>query len=139
MPILYRNTLTIDGLKVIDGGVADSIPVYETVRRGVNKILVLRSRPAEYVKKHKLLALLFMKLVYFRQQALQKTFKCRPDVYMNAVRFVSNPPDGTMIRQLTPPESIRLERNTTDLDILEEAYQHGRTAGKRFAAEYAPN
>ena len=136
MPILYRRPLMINGMQVIDGGMADSIPVYEAVHRGVNKILVVRSRPVSYVKKPKLVASIFMRLIYFRHRALQKTFHHRPEVYMNTVRFVTNPPDGLSIHQLSPPESTRLERNTQDRAILEQAYAQGRRAGKKFVAEY---
>jgi predicted patatin/cPLA2 family phospholipase len=132
MPILYRKVLNINGVPVIDGGVADSIPVQEAVRRGASKILVLRSRPSSYVKKHNLLALIFMKVFQYRQRTLQKTFKQRPQAYMNAVQFISNPPNGLVIRQLEPPEPMKLERSTVDPAILEEAYRQGRTAGKRF-------
>jgi predicted patatin/cPLA2 family phospholipase len=136
MPVLYRKVLNINGVPVIDGGVADSIPVQEAVRRGANKILVLRSRPSSYVKKHNLLALISMKVFHYRQRALQKTFKQRPQSYMNALRFISNPPNGLEIRQLGPPESTKLERNSVDQAILEEAYRQGRTAGKRFVVEF---
>ena len=109
--------------------------VQEAVRRGANKILVLRSRPASYVKKHNLLALIFMKVFHYRQRALHKTFKQRPQAYMNALRFISNPLHGLVIRQLEPPEPMKLERSTVDQAILEEAYRQGLTAGKRFVVE----
>ena len=139
MPILYRKPVNIDGRQVVDGGMADSIPVQEAVRRGAGKILVLRSQPAAYTKKYSLLAAMFMKIFHARHRALQNTFKNRPQHYMNSVRFIARPPDGLVIRQLSPPDSTKLDRHTTDLNILEETYRQGRTAGKRFVAECRAN
>jgi predicted patatin/cPLA2 family phospholipase len=113
----------------------NAIPVQEAVRRGADKILVLRSRPSSYVKRHNLVALISMKVCHSRRRALQKAFNQRPQAYMNAVRFISNPPHGLVIRQLEPPEPMKLERSTVDQAILEEAYRLGRTAGKRFVVE----
>jgi hypothetical protein len=76
----------------------NAIPVQEAVRRGADKILVLRSRPSSYVKRHNLVALISMKVCHSRRRALQKAFNQRPQAYMNAVRFISNPPHGLVIR-----------------------------------------
>jgi Predicted esterase of the alpha-beta hydrolase superfamily len=50
LPVLYRNKLYIDGHRVADGGVGDSIPVVEAYRRGARNIVVVRSQLMDIVK-----------------------------------------------------------------------------------------
>jgi predicted patatin/cPLA2 family phospholipase len=51
LPILCRDAVHLDGQRLLDGGVAAPIPVEEAYRRGARRILVVRSRPAAFVKQ----------------------------------------------------------------------------------------
>jgi flagellar hook protein FlgE len=50
LPLFYRPAISINGEELVDGGVADPIPVEEAYRLGARRIMVLRSRPANVVK-----------------------------------------------------------------------------------------
>jgi len=52
VPLLYRDYPRIDGRPMTDGGVADAIPVGEAIRRGARRIMVVRSRHRDYVKRN---------------------------------------------------------------------------------------
>ena len=52
LPGLYRGQVSVGGEPLIDGGVSDPIPVEEAYRRGARRIVVVRSRPATFVKKN---------------------------------------------------------------------------------------
>ncbi|OHD64337.1 MAG: hypothetical protein A2176_01745 [Spirochaetes bacterium RBG_13_51_14] len=135
LPILYRNILEINSEKVTDGGVADSIPVIEAYRRGATDITVIRTRPSDYVKKRSRISFLYP-LMFRKYPQFARAMKNRPVVYMEAVRFIKNPPAGVRISEIAPPPDIPAGRVTTDLKVLNAAYQSGREQGKRFIDAY---
>ena len=51
MPLLSE-IVEINGKKYLDGGVADSIPLKKAQEMGYDKIIVVTTRPKEYIKKH---------------------------------------------------------------------------------------
>jgi predicted patatin/cPLA2 family phospholipase len=51
MPIAYRNSVEVEGVQYIDGGVSNPIPVNEAIKRGATDIVILRSRQKDYLMK----------------------------------------------------------------------------------------
>ncbi|MDQ6992302.1 MAG: patatin family protein, partial [Mariprofundus sp.] len=51
LPLIYREFALFQGREMTDGGMADAIPVHEAIRRGAKNIMLVRSRPASYIKK----------------------------------------------------------------------------------------
>ena len=51
LPVLVRQPKTVRAEVLVDGGVADAIPVQEAYRAGARRIVVLRSQPAAYQKR----------------------------------------------------------------------------------------
>jgi predicted patatin/cPLA2 family phospholipase len=131
VPVAYRNILEIDYEKATDGGVADSIPVIEAYRRGASDITVVRTRPADYVKKRS--RTVFLYSAWFRAYpGFVNAMKNRHDKYMQAVSFIGNPPEGVQIREIAPPADLATRRTTRDVNVLGAAYQCGIECGKRF-------
>jgi predicted patatin/cPLA2 family phospholipase len=135
LPILYRTMLEIDTKKATDGGIADSIPVIEAGRRGATDITVIRSRPADYVKKASRLIPLFS--IFFRKYPrLVEALNKRHVTYMEAVKFIQNPPRGVRVREIAPPPKTGVGRTTRDTDLLKALYQTGVARGNEFIARY---
>jgi predicted patatin/cPLA2 family phospholipase len=135
LPILYRNMLETGSEKATDGGIADSIPVIEARRRGAADITVIRSRPADYVKKGSSLTPLFS-LIFREHTRLVGALKNRHVTYMEAVRFIQNPPKGVRVREIAPPPNTGVGRTTRDMDLLRALYQIGIVHGYEFIARY---
>ncbi len=135
LPVFYRNILEIDSEKATDGGIADSIPVLEAHRRGAADITVIRSRPSDYVKKKSRLSFMYP-LVFKKYPGLAEALRNRPAAYMKAVEFIKNPPKGIRINEIAPPATLRIQRATRDLKILNTAYTIGREQGEKFVAGY---
>ncbi|MCX5848178.1 MAG: patatin family protein [Deltaproteobacteria bacterium] len=135
LPIFYRNILEIDSEKVTDGGVADSLPVIEACRRGATDITVVRTRPSGYVKKNSSVSFLYT-LMFRKYLQFARAMKNRPRSYMDSVRFIKNPPAGVRISEIAPPPDIQTGRVTTNMKILNAAYQSGREHGRKFIDVY---
>lgn len=132
LPILYRSILKINGEKATDGGMADAIPVREAHRHGATDITVIRSRPADYVKKESPLVLAVFSLYFRKYPKLVECFKKRAENYNASVQFMHNPPQGVRINQIALPANLKVGRTTKDEAPLRAAYETGIDYGNRF-------
>jgi predicted patatin/cPLA2 family phospholipase len=135
LPFLYRGWNEIRGRRVTDGGVADSLPVREAHRRGARRIMVLRSKPASFVREHGIEARMFA-LAFRKHPGLVRAMNGRATAYNDAVRFIGNPPPDTEIVQVAPPPDLAIKRTTQDRELLEKAYRVGCERGRIAIDEF---
>ncbi len=138
LPILYRREMDVNGEKATDGGISDSIPVCEALRRGATDITVIRSRSAGYVKKKSPIVLAVFSRYFRKYPRLVEAFRQRADRYNAAVAFINNPPSGICIAQLAPPASLEIGRTTKNEATLRKAYKAGIDYGNRFIEHSVP-
>lgn len=79
IPLFYRNIISIMNIEVVDGGIADPIPVIEAYNRGANKIVVIRSRPFNYNMSNS--NSLLNEICFRKKPGLLRALKNRADVY----------------------------------------------------------
>ena len=125
MPLLYRGYPEVDGRPMTDGGVADSIPVGEAIRRGARRIMVIRSRHRDYAKRRGL-SERFMEWYVRRQPLLKQAMTKRVERYNDAVALIRKPPDDVSIIEICPPGNFRVSRLSQDRQVLQEGYEQGR-------------
>jgi predicted patatin/cPLA2 family phospholipase len=126
MPLLYRGYPEVDGRPMTDGGVADSIPIAEAIRRGARRIMVIRSRHRDYVKRHGL-SERFMRWHVRHYPFLQQAMTKRVERYNDSVALIRKPPDGVAIIEICPHGNFRVSRLSQDRMILQEGYEQGRS------------
>jgi len=131
LPIFYRHFLEIQSEKMTDGGVADSLPVKEAIRRGATEIIVIRTRPSRYIKKTSVFALSYP-FIFRGAPLFAQAMKQRPADYMASVQLTRQPPAGVRVFEIAPPPDIDVGRMTTDIKRLRAAYQSGQDHGKKF-------
>lgn len=128
LPVLYRNKLFIEGQRVADGGVGDSIPVKEAYKRGARDIVVIRSQAKEY-RKDKSESSTLLKLLFRSYPEFVKALVQRPVNYNKAIEFIENPPDDTRITEICPPVRFKTKRTTTSKQQLLKDYYSGIQTG----------
>ncbi len=128
VPIFYRSGVDLNGSNYVDGGVADSIPVAEAIRRGAKRVMVLRSRPAGY-RKSPAKASGLVKYLLRKKPALIEPMLSRAESYNASVELIIHPPQGVEIIEVCPPACFELKRLTRDPAPLEQGYQVGVEAG----------
>lgn len=117
-PISY-----VDGIPMLDGGIADSIPVEYTMSQGYEKLVVVLTRNRGYRKKAGSMPL--AKAVYRKYPALQKALSERNAIYNRTMDLIERLEDEgriTVIRPLKPVDVSRMEKDT---DKLRALYQEG--------------
>jgi len=133
VPLLYRDYPRIEGRPMTDGGVADAIPVGEAIRRGARRIMVIRSRHRDYIKRNspsEYLIRWYVRAYPFLEQAVAK----RVRRYNDTVALIRRPPNGVAIVEICPPERFRVSRLSQDLSVLQEGYDQGRAAATEAIA-----
>ena len=132
MPVLFKTPQYIDSQRLVDGGVADAVPVEEAGRRGATRIVVIRSQAAGYVKKGGV----EVRITAFfsrKHPRLQETLRKKPESYMRSLEYIKNPPAGVQVDQIAPEPKLSSGRTTRDLESLQTDYELGRSQGKEFA------
>jgi predicted patatin/cPLA2 family phospholipase len=135
VPLLYRGFLEINGIMLVDGGVADPIPAIEAYRRGARRIVVIRTRPALY-RKTKGLENFLSSFAMRKWPELSKAIKNQADTYGRCVDFILNPPADVEIIQIAPDAPLKCGRTTQKKELLLSDYELGRKHGEMFARSW---
>ncbi len=118
-PITY-----VDGEPMLDGGIADSIPLLRARELGYDNNVVVLTRNKGYRKPEK--EIKAVSLFYKEYPALQKAIRKRNKIYNEQISLVEQLEDAgeiVVIRPQKPVEVDRMERDTKKLLALyEEGY-----------------
>ncbi len=122
---LVSEIVEIDGLKMLDGGIADSIPIRFFQNLGFEKNILVLTRPENYRKeKDKLLPL--MRLKYKKYPKLLKTLENRHIEYNAVLDYISQEELKGNILVIRPDEALPVSRVEKDPEKLKAAYEIGR-------------
>jgi predicted patatin/cPLA2 family phospholipase len=112
----------------MDGGISAPIPVPEAYRRGARRILVIRSRPAEFAKRASVLGHLGA-LPFRKASAFARAVRQAHQAYRGAIAFMQSPPNDCEIVQVAPARKLATGRTTQHRQALEQDYALGRELG----------
>lgn len=123
----------VDGIPMLDGGIADSIPVEYALAQGYKKLVVVLTRNYGYRKKERSMPL--AKTFYKKYPELQRALSLRNSVYnktMDLIERLEQEGRITVIRPLKPIEVGRMEKDTTKLSAL---YEEGYALAQEFISK----
>jgi predicted patatin/cPLA2 family phospholipase len=124
LPLLYRDFPLVDGQPMTDGGVADSLPVMQAIRRGARHIMVIRARPREYRKRDTVFHR-YIRWKLARHRNLIATMKRRIDLHDESIALIRQPPAGVSIIEICPPTDFRAGRLCRNRNALMAGYERG--------------
>jgi predicted patatin/cPLA2 family phospholipase len=107
--------------------------VAEAYRRGAREIVVVRSRPADFVKTRDWSVLLTSALMR-KQRSLARAVRNTALAYQRAVSFSLNPPADCRVVTIAPPTRLASTRTTRDRSKLERDYALGRELAAEMIA-----
>lgn len=123
MPIVSR-IVEVKGKKLLDGGVADSIPLEAFQKMGFDRNIVIATRTDGFVKQKEQTAL--TKLLYRKYPAFVETMKSRAPMYNAQKAYILEQEKKGCIFLIRPEEELGISRTDTDPEHLERIYQIGR-------------
>ena len=127
MPVVSQ-MVEIDGRKMLDGGISDSIPLPFFESLGYNRNVVILTQPPMYEKKEN--GLLFLiRIMYRKYPQLVKAMEERHLAYNAALQYIEEKEKSgeiLVIRPDAPLPASRVEKNPARLLA---AYEVGRAKG----------
>ena len=114
----------VDGIPMLDGGIADSIPVKYAREQGYTNSLVVLTRNKGYRKKPSGKSLA-AKVFYGKYPLLQKAIENRNDKYNFTLDLIESLEDKQMITVLRPERPLEVDRMEKDIKKLNALYDEG--------------
>lgn len=129
LPFVTRITY-VDGVPMLDGGIADSIPVEYAMGQGFTKQVVVLTRNRGYRKKEGKIP--FTDMFYRRFPELQKSIAARNRVYNRTMDLVERLEDEGRIMVIRPSRPVKVGRMEKDVTKLRALYDEGYQAAESF-------
>lgn len=128
MPIVSQ-IVDIEGKKLLDGGIADSVPIKEFEKMGYDKNVVILTRPADYrKKKNALMPLIRMK--YRKYPKLVKAMENRHLVYNETLDYIREQEKAGKLFVIQPRESLNIGKIEKNPERIKAVYEEGRRVMK---------
>lgn len=133
MPIAAR-IVTVEGKKLLDGGIADSIPLRFFQEQGYDRNLVVLTQPANYVKEpNKLMPL--MRLWLRRHPRIIRALEQRHIMYNNQLEYVRQEEKKSNTLVLRPEVTLTIGHLSHNPDDMQATYEHGRKVATKHLEE----
>lgn len=131
MPLVSR-PVEIDGLKLLDGGIADSVPLEYFESIGFEKNIVILTQPRGFVKQLPKF-FTFTKLMLRKYPKIVEAIATRHTRYNKQREFIFSREKEGKALVICPEKALGISRTEKNVDELERVYQEGRAeATKRL-------
>lgn len=111
------------GEKYLDGGLVDNIPLDKCIELGCDKIIIVLTRPLEYVRNDHIAGA--CRLFYPRYKALLRAIEQRNDRYNARLQQIRRLEQEGKVFVLRPSENISVGRLEKDIARLQALHQLG--------------
>ncbi|MGN1343587.1 MAG: patatin family protein [Traorella sp.] len=124
--LILTHPVTIDGVKYMDGGLIDMIPVEAALRAGCDKVIFISTKEANYVRKPApSYQLKLARLLYKNEPFVEKDLKVRHENYQKQWQKVKDLESQGKAIILRPSKDMGITRYTNDKDKLNQWYDLG--------------
>ena len=121
MPFV-SNFVEINGNKYLDGALSDPIPLKKALESGYEKIIVIQTRPEDYIKTKSYMPFGF---VYRKYPLFVKTANDIYIKYNETLNLIKNYENDGKIIVLRPSKKIKMRRVEKNLNKLQAIYDVG--------------
>ena len=128
MPLASK-VVEVQGRKLLDGGVADSIPLQYFESIGYKRNVVILTQPLGYQKEHNRLMPL-MRLALHKYPEDLRALDERHQMYNYQLEYVANAERLGRCLVIRPEEKIPIGHLSHDPEQMRRVYELGRKAGK---------
>lgn len=123
---LISNMVEVEGGRYMDGGIADSIPLAQSIKQGNEKNVVVLTRPRGYQKKQSaVLTRVFMKSKYRNYPKMAEAYENRFRVYNHSLELVAAEEAAGRAFVIAPMGPLDIGRTEKNPEKLRKAYQEG--------------
>lgn len=113
----------VDGVPMLDGGIADPIPVEYVQSQGYESMVIILTRNKGYRKNERQMPV--PKIIYRKYPELRKTLARRNAQYNRTMEMIERLEEEGKITVIRPVKPIEVGRMEKDIDKLRALYQEG--------------
>ena len=133
LPLVSR-VVEIDGMKLLDGGIVDSIPLKHHEEIGYQKNVVVLTQPETYRKKsNKMIPII--KIALNKYPKLVDAIKNRHNMYNETLDYIIDKERNGEILVIRPEADLGIGRTEKNPDNLKRVYEIGREAAFKHLNE----
>jgi predicted patatin/cPLA2 family phospholipase len=130
MPLVSK-VVEVQGRKLLDGGVSDSIPLEYYERQGYRRNVVILTQPLGYQKEHNRLMPL-MRLALRQYPRFLKALDERHLMYNQQLRYVAQAEQEDRCLVIRPEGKIPIGHLSHDPQQMRKVYDLGRQVGQKY-------
>lgn len=124
LPLISR-IVEVDGLCLLDGGIADSVPLRFFEKKGYDRNIVILTRPEGYMKEKSSMISL-MKIALRKFPKAYEAMAKRHEVYNETLEYVRERERAGAVIVICPESSLPIKRMEKDPEVLKGVYDIGR-------------
>ena len=114
----------VDGIPMVDGGVADSVPIRKALHDGVKKPVIILTRQAGYRKAPAKKTLKMAQIMYHKYPNLIRAIKYRAYYYNRTMELIEDLENRGHVFVIRP--QVPVVKNTENhAEVLTDFYNHG--------------
>lgn len=121
---LVSQIVRVDGMELLDGGIADSIPIGYSLRRGFTRHVLVLTRPAGYVKEPNSM-MWAARQMYHKYPKLCEAMETRHIRYNHSVGLAEKLAEEGSAFIIRPSRPVEIGRTETDPEKLQALYDMG--------------
>ena len=125
--------VNVDGIPMLDGGIADSIPVQRAIDLGHERNVVILTRNKEWRDTGKDRKIPYL---YKNYPRLRVALSHRHKSYNEQIQLIDDLEAAGKITCIRPMRPLEVGRMEKDTDKLERLYEEGFALGEAFCKEY---
>ena len=130
MPLASK-VVELEGMKVLDGGVADSIPLEYFESIGYERNVVILTQPEGYVKEHNPLMPL-MRVALRKYPRMIEAMDRRHLMYNKELEYVREAEKAGRALVIRPENKLPIGHISHDPEEMQRVYDIGREAGEKY-------
>lgn len=127
--------VNIDGYELLDGGIADSIPLTYMEHLGYDRNVVIETKPKDYRKKPAIAQSLLVAIKYHKYPNFVNAFRTRYIRYNKRKELIIEKEAKGEILVIRPQEDLKIGGMGKNPENLQRVYDLGRTEGLRRLEE----
>ena len=131
---LVSNTIEAGGMKLLDGGTADSIPIEYMRRIGYEKNIVVLTRPEGYMKRPEK-TMKFLEIKYKNYPNYLESCRKRAHIYNATLEKLQEYEKDGSVLVIRPSREFKISRTERNVDKLKYLYKMGRYDTRRMIDE----
>lgn len=131
---LVSTIVEIGGMKLLDGGIVDSIPIRHMEEIGYEKNVVVLTQPKDFVKKKNNIMPL-IKAAFKKYPEFVKAVGNRHNMYNETLKYIKEREKSGDVFVIRPDEPLGINRTEKDPENLKRVYEIGRKTAEKHLNE----